>query len=254
MSYLSTLITARITKQVKSQLPQILPKEVSKFAPSVIKIIVTESLEHAVIAKESSQPKRQVYSVEEPEFEIADSDMPQYQEENLGDDDEEPKGKGISLWRIQRKDLLCMAHVMESTHDVYSTKHILALTQVEEGDFPRLCINDIEDMLILIIQNRLTNLSGDDVSNFAIALKQCSPKAWLFKSRIEDLQPGSQSKEVLKLKNIKKDGYTRFQHQEQYEHVGLEVTRSQEGKISQDDDKRLCLVDDLKEVQDSHTS
>ncbi|GKC45695.1 hypothetical protein Tco_1063417, partial [Tanacetum coccineum] len=45
------------------------------------------------------------------------------------------------------------------------------------------------------------------------------------------------------------DGYTRFQHQEQYEHVGLEVTRSQEGKRSQDDDKRLCLVDDLKEAQ-----
>ncbi|GJS71263.1 hypothetical protein Tco_0704104 [Tanacetum coccineum] len=49
--------------------------------------------------------------------------------------------------------------------------------------------------------------------------------------------------------NIKKDGYTRFQHQEQYEHVGPEVTRSQEGKRSQNDDKRLCLVDDLKEVQ-----
>ncbi|GJX54804.1 hypothetical protein Tco_0283173 [Tanacetum coccineum] len=54
---------------------------------------------------------------------------------------------------------------------------------------------------------------------------------------------------VLKLKNIKKDGYTRFQHQEQYEHVGPEVTRSQEGKRSQDDDKRLCLVDDLKEFK-----
>ncbi|GKC48073.1 hypothetical protein Tco_1065795 [Tanacetum coccineum] len=46
MSYLSASITARITKQVKSQLPQILPKEVSKFAPLVIKSIVTESLEH----------------------------------------------------------------------------------------------------------------------------------------------------------------------------------------------------------------
>ncbi|GKB25377.1 hypothetical protein Tco_0864778 [Tanacetum coccineum] len=31
-----------------------------------------------------------------------------------------------------------------------------------------------------------------------------------------------------------------------YEHVGPEVTRSQEGKRSQDDDKRLCLVIDLK--------
>ncbi|GKB69928.1 hypothetical protein Tco_0931340, partial [Tanacetum coccineum] len=54
---------------------------------------------------------------------------------------------------------------------------------------------------------------------------------------------------VLKLKNIKKDGYTCFQHQEQYEHAGPEVTRSQEGKRSQDDDKRLCLVDDLKEFK-----
>ncbi|GJS92120.1 hypothetical protein Tco_0774756 [Tanacetum coccineum] len=58
-------------------------------------------------------------------------------------------------------------------------------------------------------------------------------------------------KDIMKaqLKNIKKDGYTRFQHQEQYEHVGPEVTRSQEGKRSQDDDKRLCLVDDLKKFK-----
>ncbi|GJY93758.1 hypothetical protein Tco_0509540 [Tanacetum coccineum] len=36
---------------------EILPKEVSNFAPPVIKSMVTESLEHAVLAKESSQPK-----------------------------------------------------------------------------------------------------------------------------------------------------------------------------------------------------
>ncbi|GKA48545.1 hypothetical protein Tco_0741503, partial [Tanacetum coccineum] len=35
----------------------ILPKEVSKFAPPMIKSKVTESLEHAILAKESSQPK-----------------------------------------------------------------------------------------------------------------------------------------------------------------------------------------------------
>ncbi|GKF66454.1 hypothetical protein Tco_0192971 [Tanacetum coccineum] len=33
---------------------------------------------------------------EEPEFEVADLDMPQNQEENPGDDDEEPKGKVAS--------------------------------------------------------------------------------------------------------------------------------------------------------------
>ncbi|GJW98479.1 hypothetical protein Tco_0180287 [Tanacetum coccineum] len=57
MSYLSASITARIIEQVKIQLPQILPKEVSNFAPPVIKSMVTKSLEHAVLAKESSQPQ-----------------------------------------------------------------------------------------------------------------------------------------------------------------------------------------------------
>ncbi|GJU59478.1 retrovirus-related pol polyprotein from transposon TNT 1-94 [Tanacetum coccineum] len=44
------------------------------------------------------------------------------------------------------------------------------LYRFKEGDFPRLHINDIEDMLLLVVQNRLTNLSGDDVSDFAIAI------------------------------------------------------------------------------------
>ncbi|GJR37597.1 hypothetical protein Tco_1213281 [Tanacetum coccineum] len=55
MSYLSASITARIIEKVKINLPQILPKEVSNFAPLVIKSMVTESLEHVVLAKESSQ-------------------------------------------------------------------------------------------------------------------------------------------------------------------------------------------------------
>ncbi|GKE89375.1 hypothetical protein Tco_1566850, partial [Tanacetum coccineum] len=42
-------------------------------------------------------------------------------------------------------------------------------SRFKEGDFLRLCINEIEDMLLLVVQNRLTNLSDDDVSNFEIA-------------------------------------------------------------------------------------
>nr|GEU68123.1 retrovirus-related Pol polyprotein from transposon TNT 1-94 [Tanacetum cinerariifolium] len=151
----------------------ILPKEVSNFALSMIKSMVIESLKHAVLARESSQPQStyeaaalltefelkkilidkmdesqsyltanehrecydrliksydlakslfstydKVYSLkrskkdkdkdedpfagsdrrksvhaEEPELEVADSDMPPNQEENLGNDDEEPKRK-----------------------------------------------------------------------------------------------------------------------------------------------------------------
>ncbi|GJR78414.1 hypothetical protein Tco_0149199 [Tanacetum coccineum] len=188
MNYLSASITARITEQVKIQLPQILPKEVSNFAPPEIQRMVTESLEHAVLEKESSQPKstyeavasliefklkkilidkmdesqskltatehrkyydgliksydldkslfstyHKVYSLkrsrkdkdkdedpsvgsgrwlkkrktskdaeltkEEPEF---DDDMPKNQEENMGNDDEEPKGKTPQQGPTQR--------------------------------------------------------------------------------------------------------------------------------------------------------
>ncbi|GJT13188.1 hypothetical protein Tco_0860230 [Tanacetum coccineum] len=46
-----------IKDEVKTQLPQILPKEVSEFATPVIQSTVTESLENVVLAKSSSQPK-----------------------------------------------------------------------------------------------------------------------------------------------------------------------------------------------------
>ncbi|GKB38196.1 hypothetical protein Tco_0883138 [Tanacetum coccineum] len=43
---------------------------------------------------------------------------------------------------------------------------------------------------------------------------------------------------LLKLKNFKKDEYSRFQDKEMYEHVSPKVIRSQEGKRLQDDEKR----------------
>ncbi|GJZ93437.1 hypothetical protein Tco_0665502 [Tanacetum coccineum] len=55
-------------------------------------------------------------------------------------------------------------------------------------------------------------------------------------------------KDIMKAQNFKKDGYSSFQDKEKYEHVSSKVTSSQEGKRSQDDDKRLDLADDLKEA------
>ncbi|GJU06674.1 hypothetical protein Tco_1123104 [Tanacetum coccineum] len=61
------------------------------------------------------------------------------------------------------------------------------LNTFKEGDFPRLRINDIEDMLLLVVQNRLTNLSGDDVSDFAIALRMFT-RSLVIQKRVKDLQ------------------------------------------------------------------
>ncbi|GJZ14381.1 hypothetical protein Tco_0549611 [Tanacetum coccineum] len=61
--------------------------------------------------------------------------------------------------------------------------------------------------------------------------------------RHSDIERLSRSDEVLKLKYFKKDATLKLfksTNQERYEHVGPEVTSSQDGEM------RLCLVDDLK--------
>ncbi|GJV85784.1 hypothetical protein Tco_1525682 [Tanacetum coccineum] len=45
------------------------------------------------------------------------------------------------------------------------------LYKFKEGDFPDLHLNDIEDMLLLIAQNKLFNLDGDVIVDFVTALK-----------------------------------------------------------------------------------
>nr|GEU29759.1 hypothetical protein [Tanacetum cinerariifolium] len=68
--------------------------------------------------------------------------------------------------------------VQRANNDLYKFK---------EGDFLHLRINDIEDMLLLVVQNRLTNLSGDDVFDFTIALRMFTRNI-VTKKRVEDLQ------------------------------------------------------------------
>ncbi|GKD28982.1 hypothetical protein Tco_1239760 [Tanacetum coccineum] len=116
------------------------------------------------------------------------------------------------------KSFYAFARGMKSNGDVYSTKRILAVTHVsimrkyrygyleeivvrradnvlyrfKKGDFPRLRINDIEDMLILMVQNRLSNLLRDDVADFVIALRMYT-RSLVIQKRIEDLQLGVES-------------------------------------------------------------
>ncbi|GKC23966.1 hypothetical protein Tco_1026116 [Tanacetum coccineum] len=124
MKFLSESLTTRIKEQVKDQLPQILPKEVSNFAPPVIEELIKESRDEVTLAKVSSQPhssyevvstltefelkkilidkmeKSESYLAapehrdcydKEPVFEVADSNMPQDQEGNMGDNEDEPR-------------------------------------------------------------------------------------------------------------------------------------------------------------------
>ncbi|GKE22785.1 hypothetical protein Tco_1434297 [Tanacetum coccineum] len=93
------------------------------------------------------------------------------------------------------------------------------LYRFKEGDFPRLRINDIEVMLLLVVHNRLINLSGDDIFDFAIALRMFT-RSLVIQKRVEDLQLGVKSyqkkinvtkPETTKSKIRKRNPYTPYQ-------------------------------------------
>nr|GEW95947.1 hypothetical protein [Tanacetum cinerariifolium] len=101
------------------------------------------------------------------------------------------------------------------------------LCTFKEGDFPILHINDTEDMLILIIQNRLINLSSDDVFDFAIDLRMFT-RSIVIQKRIEDLHLAVESyqkkinvtkQETMKPGIRKKDPYTLYQDPQRFIYV-----------------------------------
>ncbi|GJU84660.1 hypothetical protein Tco_1292206 [Tanacetum coccineum] len=100
---------------------------------------------------------------------------------------------GISHWREQLTHVKVMRkHGYGYLEEIVVRRADNILYRFKEGDFPRLRINDIEDMLILVVQNRLTNLSGDDVADFAITLRMFT-RSLVIQKRVEDLQLGVES-------------------------------------------------------------
>nr|GFA20385.1 hypothetical protein [Tanacetum cinerariifolium] len=100
----------------------------------------------------------------------------------------ESYGKGTLHWGLKRQHFYGFAANMSSSNDVYSRKRIIVVTRLSimkkydygrleeikvrredqrlykfrEGDFPLLCLQDIEDMLLLFVQQKLTNLKIDE--------------------------------------------------------------------------------------------
>ncbi|GJZ66927.1 hypothetical protein Tco_0630167 [Tanacetum coccineum] len=105
-----------------------------------------------------------------------------------------------------------------SKHDVYYTMKILSVVCVKvdkqfgygylqeivvrrvaqklhtfkEGDFLKLHLNDIKDMLLLHVQNKLFNLDGDDIVNLAVALRMFTRRIVILK-RVKDVRLGVES-------------------------------------------------------------
>ncbi|GJY14733.1 hypothetical protein Tco_0385155 [Tanacetum coccineum] len=61
-----------------------------------------------------------------------------------------------------------------------------------EVDFLRIYLNDIEDMLLLVVQNILFNLKGEDIVHLSTALHMFIRRI-VIQKRVEDLQLGVES-------------------------------------------------------------
>nr|GEW51379.1 hypothetical protein [Tanacetum cinerariifolium] len=66
------------------------------------------------------------------------------------------------------------------------------LYKFKEGNFKRLLIQDIEDMLLLLVQGKLTNLSVEERFAFNVSLRMFT-RSIVIQRRVEDLQLGVES-------------------------------------------------------------
>nr|GEX24723.1 hypothetical protein [Tanacetum cinerariifolium] len=160
----------------------------------------------------------------------------------------------------------------ESARDVYSKRRIIAVTELKivewhnykhlnwitmrrdddklykfkEYDFKRLSIQDIEDMLLLLVQGKLTNLTVEERFTFNVSL-QMFTRSIVIQRRVEDLQLGVESYQK-KLNLTKPDTYlSDLKHKEAYT-----AYSNPRGFIYQNKNKknRLMQIDELHKFSD----
>nr|GEW84854.1 hypothetical protein [Tanacetum cinerariifolium] len=126
--------------------------------------------------------------------------------------------QGTSYWGPKRQSFHGYASSMTSSKDVYSRKRIITVTRLNimkmydygyleetevlrddqkqytfrEGDFKRLRIQNIDDMLLLLVQQKLTNLTIDKWYDLNVALCMYT-RCIIIQRRVEDLQLGVES-------------------------------------------------------------
>nr|GFB43884.1 hypothetical protein [Tanacetum cinerariifolium] len=125
---------------------------------------------------------------------------------------------GVSHWGWKRQQFYRFAINRESALDVYSKRRIIAVTEIKivewhnykhldwisvrrdddkiykfkEGDFKRLCLQDIEDMLLLLVQGKLSNLTVEECFAFNVSLRMFT-RSIVIQRRVKDLQLGVKS-------------------------------------------------------------
>nr|GFC75086.1 hypothetical protein [Tanacetum cinerariifolium] len=179
---------------------------------------------------------------------------------------------GVSHWERKHKQFYGYAVNRESARDVYSKRRIIAVTELQivewhdykhldwisvrrdddhiykfkEGDFKRLRLQDIKDMMLLLVQRKLSNLTIEERLAFNVSLRMFT-RSIVIKRRVEDLQLGVESYQK-KLNLTKPDTYRPdLRRCEAYT-----AHSNPRGFINQNKDKknRLMRIDELHKFSD----
>nr|GEY23265.1 hypothetical protein [Tanacetum cinerariifolium] len=120
------------------------------------------------------------------------------------------------------------------------------LYKFKEGDFKRLRIQDNEDMLLLLVQSKLTNLTVDECLAFNVSLLMFT-KSTVIQRHVEDIQLGVKSYQK-KINLTKLDTYRSDLKQKE----AYTAYSNPRGFIYQNKDKhnRLMRIDELHKFND----
>nr|GEX96397.1 copia protein [Tanacetum cinerariifolium] len=166
------------------------------------------------------------------------------------------------LWGRKRQQFYDFAVNRESARSVYSKRRIIVVTELKivewhnykhldwitvrrdddklykfkEGDFKRLRIQDIKDMLLLLVQRKQTNLTIEECFAFNVSL-QMFTRSIVIQRRVEDLQLGVESYQK-KLNLTRPDTYhSDLKHKKAYS-----AYSNPRGFIYQNKDKKNRLM------------
>nr|GEZ10508.1 hypothetical protein [Tanacetum cinerariifolium] len=120
------------------------------------------------------------------------------------------------------------------------------LYKFKEDDFKRLRIQDIEDMLLLLVQGKLTNLTVKERFAFNVSLRMFT-RSIVIQRRVEDLQLGVKSYQ--KKLNLTRPNTYRSNLKRKEAYIAYSNSR---GFIYQNKDKqnRLMQIDKLHKFSD----
>nr|GEY50573.1 hypothetical protein [Tanacetum cinerariifolium] len=178
----------------------------------------------------------------------------------------------VSHWGRKRRQFYGFAVNRESALDVYSKRRIIAVTDLKivewhsykhldwisvrrdddkiykfkESDFKRLRLKDIEDMLLLLVQGKLSNLTVEERFAFNVSLRMFT-RSIVIQRRVKDLQLGVESYQK-RLNLTKPDTYrSDLKRREAYT-----AYSNPRGFIYQNKDKknRLMRIDELYKFSD----